>query len=110
MPTSKKSQVKAPTLDSVVDDVLKFVDKRGKVLFKDSSPVHSELSMKYSQDGIEAKIDVQVNVHGNGHCAVVVKQDRKVVFNATGNYTTGCFNATAKTNKDGTWRKKLKLP
>jgi hypothetical protein len=93
------------SLDALMLRVLVFVDNSGKVVNKESSPMHSTLTMKYKDARLNIKMHVAAYAQGNGSCSAFVKYRGKKVFSADGCYTAGPWSVKAKIYKKGEWEK-----
>ncbi len=65
-------------------DLAQKIDKTGKVLHKDSSPVHALLEMELVVGKTKASLRATSSPFSNGSTHVIVKEGRKVLFEATG--------------------------
>lgn len=94
-------------LDALMLRVLVFVDRNGEVVAKDSSPMHSSLTMKYEnkRKKLVIKMHATAYAQGNGTCGALVKHKGKKVFSAGGCYTDGPRDVEAATYKTGAWEK-----
>ncbi len=93
----------AKPLDALMLRVLKFVDQKGEVVAKESSPMHSALTMKYKGRGLDIKMHATAYAQGNGSCGALVKYKGKKVFVAGGCYTAGPWDVEATIYKEGAW-------
>jgi len=105
---SRQDQIAADKLlDALMLRVLVFVDQNGVVVAKDSSPMHSSLTMKYKGRGLDIKMHATSYAQGNGSCGALVKYRGKKVFSAGGCYTDGPWDVEAATYKTGAWEKMI---
>ena len=84
-----------------------FIDKHGKIINKDSNPVHSILEMEYEKDGVYARFRVRSVAQGNGSFKFQARLGREEVMNADGTFTATPHNVTVEAYKPGAWEKVL---
>jgi hypothetical protein len=94
--------------DAFLDRVLRFVDQNGKVVAKDSSPVHSALTMRYDSDVLKIKMHATMYAMGNGSCGAQIKYLGKTVFSAAGSYTVRPFEVEVVTYEPGPWERLIR--
>jgi hypothetical protein len=88
-----------------LERVLVFVDRNGVVQAKDSSPMHSALSMSYKRGKLAIKMHATAYAQGNGSCGASVKYNGKTVFTAAGCFTSAPWDVVITTYKPGAWEK-----
>lgn len=94
-------------LNDLVNNGIAFVDRKGKVLFKESNPVSKQLSKEYIDEDLEVSFRVQASPYGNGFCEVKVTQNGNPVLEAEGNFMAYAFNTKATTYVKGEWEDKI---
>ena len=70
--------------------------------------MHTALTMKYDAGDLSIKMHATAYAQGNGSCGARVKYRGKLVFAATGNFTTTPFNSEVTTYVPGAWEKLIK--
>ncbi|MDO8511231.1 MAG: hypothetical protein Q7S55_03635 [Nanoarchaeota archaeon] len=108
MAKKQAETITGKALDDLVDQCLIVTDRNGIILRKDGNPVSSFLSMEYQSDYGKIRFDVQSSAQGNGSYDVEVKDGRKIIFKAQGNYTASPYNSEAVKYVSGDWEKQLK--
>lgn len=91
--------------DDFLLKVLVFVDRNGKIESKNSNPMSCSLQMAYDANDLKIKMSAYSHCQGNGSCGAKVTYKGKVVYDASGNFTTRPFNTTAKKHSPGNWEK-----
>ena len=80
-----------------------YVDRRGNIIEKDSTPVTSTLTMDLTEGDISIYFYVGVSAMGNGSHRTGVSYKGKEVLDMRGNYTSGPFNTKVTLFKNGKW-------
>lgn len=94
--------------DSFMEKVLVFVDRNGTVEDKTSNPMSCSLKMSYASNDLKIKMHAYSHCQGNGSCSAKVTYKGKVVYEASGGFTSTCRNVTAKVHTSGDWEKLIK--
>lgn len=92
-------------LDDLMDRVLVFVDRNGSLLVKDNNPMYCSIEMQYFHKGTNITMSVYSHCQGNGSCSAKVIHKGKVVFDASGCYTSSPFKVKADIYIPGDWER-----
>lgn len=96
------------TEDKFLEKVLVFVDRNGSIEDKISNPMSCSLKMSYASKDLKINMQAYSHCQGNGSCSAKVIYNGKVVYEASGGFTSTCHNVTAKVHKPGDWEKLIK--
>lgn len=96
------------TEDKLLEDVLVFIDRRGSLDDKVSTPNSCSIKMSYKDDVFEMKMHAYSHGMGNGSCGATIKENGKVVFEGSGSFMSRPSGSKIKTQTSGAWEKKIK--
>ena len=107
---AKKRKNDERTLDELINDILAYVDKRGVVLEKSSTPQSSTLRMELHEEGLHYSIAVFQHAQGNGSCQVEVLDAGLPILKAAGRYIVGAYGMKAEEFVPGPWCSVEQIP
>lgn len=89
-------------------DIIKFIDRNGKIVDRGSNPYNSWLHMKYKIGNTEGEFKVQQSPYSNGSAILEVKDSDKLVFKIIGNLGSALYNSKTEVFEHGDWENAFK--
>lgn len=108
MAQKQKATIQGEALEQLVSQCFFLTDRKGVCLERDSNPMTSFRCMEYQSEYGKIRFNVQRSAMGNGSYKLEVKDGRKTLFKAVGNYTSGPYNNLVEKYVPGEWEDKFK--
>lgn len=94
-------------IENLVEKCVEFTDRHGKIVDENSCPSLANLSMRFNSPKMTVFFRTLCSPYSNGFCEVIVRENKKTVFRAKGNYGAGPYHMIASEYIPGPWEKKI---